>query len=112
VKNGELKHCKHNKVRFLGFDIKVLKRKKESVVRTRKMLSFKKLKSRISARKRGLESRFEKAIFHTYESEKLKILKHLMKGMKIKMSIKEAVRLLAFKDAIELNNLTKLQGNK
>jgi len=112
LKYSELKHCRDNKVRFLGFDIKVLEKKEGNIVETRKILSFRKLRNRISSRKRSIEYRFEKAIFHTYESEKLKILKYLMQGRKIKMSIKEAGRLLALKDATELNNLIKLQGNK
>ena len=72
-------------------------RKERSVVETRKILSFKKLRNRIFGRKRDMESCFEKAIFYTYESEKLKILKYLTKGRKIKMSINEDGRLLVLK---------------
>lgn len=112
LKNGELKHWGDNKVHFLGFDIKVPGRKERAIVGTRKILNFKKLRNRLSARKLGMESRLDKALFNTYKSEKLKMLKNLMKGRKIKMSIKEAVRLLSLKDSMELSNLAELKGKK
>lgn len=62
LKEGNLIHAKDNKVEFLGFDIKVLKRNERAVVETRKILSFKKLRNRLTSRKDVMEARFEKAI--------------------------------------------------
>lgn len=112
LKNCELKHWRDNKVHFLGFDIKMPGRKEKAIVEDRKILNFKKLKNRLFARKSSMESRLSKVFFDTYKSEKLKMLKNLMKGKKIKMSMKEAVRLLSLKDSMELINLTELKGKK
>ena len=46
LKGGDLAHGSHNVVRFLGFDIKIPSRKERSVVETRKILSFKKIRNR------------------------------------------------------------------
>ena len=112
LSEGDLIHCRDNKVQFLGFDIKVPSRKERSIVETRKILSFKKIKNRLSNRKRMMESRFEKAILKSYETEKLKILKALMKGKKDKDLQVETVKILALKDAYELKNQMILENLK
>jgi len=112
LKKGNLIHAKDNKVQFLGFDIKVPGRKERAVVETRKILSFKKIRNRLTSRKNVMESRFEKAIFGAYEAQKLKFLKALMKGKKDKIARKEAIDLLALKDAYKLQEQMELKGNK
>ena len=84
LKEGELLHAKDNKIQFLGFDIKVPGRKERMVVETRKILSFKKIRNRLTSLKDVMESHFEKAILRAYEAQKLKLLKALMKGKRIK----------------------------
>ena len=112
LKEGDLLHSKDNKVRFLGFDIKVPKRKDRAVVETRKILSFKKIRNRLTSRIHEMESRFEKSIFNTYESRKLKILKTLMKDRKDGVSREDVIEPLAHKDADALHNRAILMGNK
>ena len=112
LKEGTLIHAKDNKIRFLGFDIKVPGRKERAIVETRKILSFKKIRNRLTSRKNVMEARFEKAIFKTYEAQKLKILKALLKGKKDKIACKEAVNLVALKDAYELQEQMELKGSK
>lgn len=112
LKERDLVHSKDNKVQFLGFDIKIPKRKDRAVVETRKILSFKKIRNRLTSRKREMESRFEKAIFSTYESQKLKVLKTLAKGKKDGVAQKDAMNTLVYKDAHELHNRAILEGNK
>jgi hypothetical protein len=75
LKEKNLIHAKNNKVEFLGFDIKVPGRKQRAIVETRKILSFKKIRNRLTSRKDAMESRFEKAIFRAYEARKIKLLK-------------------------------------
>lgn len=91
LKEGNLIHAKDNKVKFLGFDIKVPGRKQRAVVETRKNLSFKKIRNRLTSRKNAMEARFEKAIFKSYEAQKLKLLKALMQGKKDKIACKESI---------------------
>lgn len=112
LKEGNLIHAKNNKVQFLGFDIKVPGRKEREIVETRKILSFKKIRNRLTSRKDVMESRFEKAILKAYEAQKLKFLKALMKGKKDKITRKEAIDLLALKDAYELQEQIELKGSK
>lgn len=112
LKESNLIHANNNKVQFLGFDIKVPGRKERAVVETRKILSFKKIRNRLTSRKDVMESRFEKAILKSYEAQKLKILKALMKDEKDKETRKEAIDLLALKDAYALQEEIKLKGNK
>jgi hypothetical protein len=70
LKEKNLIHAKNNKVEFLGFDIKVPGRKQRAIVETRKILSFKKIRNRLTSRKDAMESRFEKAIFQSLRSSK------------------------------------------
>lgn len=112
LKEGNLIHAKDNKVQFLGFDIKVPGRKERAIVETRKILSFKKIRNRLTSRKDVMESRFEKAILRAYEAQKLKFLKALMKGKKDKIARQEAIDLLALKDAYELQEHMELKGSK
>lgn len=112
LKEGELLYSKDNKVRFLGFDIKVPKRKDRAIVQTRKILSFKKIRNQLTSRIHAMESRFEKSILNTYESLKLKILKTLMKDRKNGVSRKDVIEPLAYKDAVALHNRAILMGNK
>ena len=113
LSEGDLIHCRDNKVQFLGFDIKVPnKRMERKVVEVRKILSFKKIRNRLINRKRMMEARFEKSILKSYEAEKLKLLKAMMKGKKEKVSQTEIVETLALKDAYELKDKIGLEGNK
>ena len=112
LKEGNLIHAKDNKVQFLGFDIKVPGRKERAIVETRKILSFKKIRNRLTSRKDVMESRFEKAILRAYEAQKLKFLKALMKDKKDKIARQEAIDLLALKDAYELQEHMELKGSK
>jgi retron-type reverse transcriptase len=112
LKGGDLIHGKDNKASFLGFDIKVPSRKDRAVVKTRKILSFKKIKDRISARKRAIEARFEKAIMKVYESHKLKTLKALMKGEKRENITENVAKYIASKDAKDLMKGVEMSGIK
>ena len=112
LKEGDLIHAKDNKIQFLGFDIKVPGRNERAIVETRKILSFKKIRNRLTSRKDVMESRFEKAILKAYEAQKLKFLKALMKGKKDKIVRKESIDLLALKDAYELHERIELKGSK
>ena len=111
LKEGNLIHAKDNKVKFLGFDIKVPGRKQRAVVETREILSFKKIRNRLTSRKDAMEARFEKAIFKSYEAQKLKLLKALMQGKKDKIACKESINLLVIKDAYELHDHIELKGS-
>ena len=112
LSEGDLIHCRDNKVRFLGFDIKVPQRKDRDVVENRRILSFKKIKNRLTNRKRMMEARFEKSILKSYEAEKLKLLKALMKSKKDKVLQVDAIKTLALKDAYELKDKMTLEGDK
>jgi hypothetical protein len=112
LKEGNLINAKNNKVEFLGFDIKVLGRKDRVVVETRKILSFKKIRNRLTSRKSAMESRFEKAMLKSYEVQKLKFFKALLKSEKDKALQKVAIDSLALKDALELQDRVNLEGNK
>lgn len=82
------------------------------IFETRKIVSFKKIRNRLTSRKDVMESRFEKAIFKAYEAQKLKFLKALIKSKKDKIIHKEAIDLLALKNAYELQEQIKLKRNK
>ena len=112
LEEGNLIHAKDNKVEFLGFEIRVPARKQRAIVETRKILSFKKIRNRLTSRKNVMEARFEKAIFRSYEAQKLKFLKALMQNKKDKIVCKKSIDLLAIKDARELYNYIELKGSK
>ena len=112
LSEGDLIHCRDNKVQFLGFDIKVPKREDRDVVENRRILSFKKIKNRLTNRKRMMETRFEKSILKSYEAEKLKLLKAMMKGKKDRILQVDAVKTLALNDAYELKDKMTLEGEK
>lgn len=59
-----------------------------------------------------MEARFEKAIFRSYEAQRIKLLKALMQNKKGKIVSKKSISLLAIKDAYELYNYVELKGNK
>jgi hypothetical protein len=112
LKKGGFLRSTDNKVRFLGFDIKVPKKKDRAVVDNRKILSFKKIRNRLTSRIHEMESRFEKSILNTYKSLKLQILKTLMKSRKNGVPRKDAMEPLAYKDAVALYNRAVLMENK
>lgn len=112
LKEGNLFHAKVNKVEFLGFDIKVPGRNERAVVETQKILSFKKIRNRLTSRKNVMEARFEKAVLRAYEAQKLRLLKALMGDKKVKFTRNEVINLLAHKDAYELLDLIELKSAK
>jgi hypothetical protein len=100
VKGGDLAHGSHNAVRFLGFDIKKPSREERSVVETRKILSFKKLRNRLVNRKRAMMERYEKSLSKIYETEKRKALKTLVNGKADKTEKMKILKEFAKKNAI------------
>jgi hypothetical protein len=57
VNQVNLIHATENKVRFVGFDIKIPKKEEASVLRLKKSIAFSKLRNRIKMRKSILENR-------------------------------------------------------
>jgi len=100
LKGGELIHGAHNSVRFLGFDIKIPKRNERSVVETRKILSFKKIRNRLLNRKKVMIERYENSLFKIYESEKRKMLKLILNGVNNKDEKLRLIKKVAQKDAV------------
>ena len=100
VKGGDLAHGSHNAVRFLGFDIKKPSREERSVVETRKILSFKKLRNRLVNRKCVMMERYEKSLSKIYETEKRKALKTLVNGKADKTEKMRILKEFAKKNAI------------
>ena len=111
-KVNKLIYGKDNKASFLGFDLKISGRKDRAIAKTRKILSFKKIKNKIFTRKQAMEARFEKVITKIYESQKLKALKALIKGEKRKGINKSVAKYLAIKDAKELVKEIEISGMK
>lgn len=112
IKEGKLVNGRDNKATFLGFDIKVPSRRDRAVLEARRILSFKKIKNKISARKNALEARFEKAVMKTYEAKKLKTLKTLLKNTHKVNNNESIINSLAVLDAKELMKTVKLKGIK
>jgi retron-type reverse transcriptase len=110
LKEGDLTHGRANTVKFLGFDIKTPSRNEREIVETRKILSFKKIRNRLLNRKRNMEARFEKSILKTYEAQKLRQLKVLMKGKEVDNVT--GVEKLALLDARSLSKKALLEGSK
>ena len=100
LKGSDLAHGSHNVVRFLGFDIKIPSRKERSVVETRKILSFKKIRNRLVNRKRVMNERYEKSLSKIYESEKRKALKTLVNSKADKTEKIKILKEFAKKNAI------------
>lgn len=59
-------HSRSNKVRFLGFDLKTPSRNSRSVVNTRKIISFKKLRNRMVNKKLILQQKYETMLKKVY----------------------------------------------
>jgi len=59
LKGGDLAHGAHHLVRFLGFDIKILKQDERAVVEIRKIPSFKKMRSRLLNWKKAMVERYD-----------------------------------------------------
>lgn len=112
LKDGKLIHGRDNKASFLGFDIKIPSKKNRTVVETKKILSFKKIKNQISARKRTLETRFETAILKVYESLALRTIKAEMKEGKGKRFTHKTAKTISTKNAKEIMKNIKLNANK
>lgn len=112
MKEGNLFNAKVNKVEFLGFDIKIPRRNERAVVETQRILSFKKIRNRLTSRKDAMEARFEKAILKAYEAQKLRLLKTLMSDKKVKFTRSQVIDVLAHKDAYELLDLIELKNAK
>lgn len=112
MKKNDFINVKANKVEFLDFDIKILKRNDLNVVETRKTLSFKKMRNRLTSQRDAMEARFEKTILRFYETQKLRLLKALICDKKVKITRKKAIDLLAHKDAYELLDQIELKGKK
>jgi len=100
LKGGDLIHGAHNSVRFLGFDIKIPKRNERSVVETRKILSFKKIRNRLLNRKKVMIERYENSLFKIYESEKRKMLKLILNGVNNKDEKLRLIKKVAQEDAV------------
>lgn len=65
-----LKYARSQKVNFLGFDIKISSKYDFNVLKTRRILSFKKLRSRLFNQKKNLSIRYS-----DYILRKFKVLK-------------------------------------
>lgn len=112
LKGGDLVHGAHNSVRFLGFDIKVPKRNERSVVETRKILSFKKMRNRLLNRKKVMVERYENSLLKIYESEKRKTLKAIVNSVATKEEKLKAIKETAQKDALnQINTQSALRDS-
>jgi retron-type reverse transcriptase len=105
LKGGELVHGAHNSLCFLGFDIKIPKRNERSVVETRKILNFKKIRTRLINRKKVMVERYENSLFKIYESERRKTLKALVSSTANKNEKMKAIKEIAQKDALRLSQI-------
>lgn len=104
-KSGQLVHGAHNSVRFLGFDIKIPKRDERSVIETRKILSFKKIRNRLLNQKKVIVERYENSLLKMYESEKRKMLKALTNSGTNKDEKLKFIKEIAQKDALNQINI-------
>lgn len=109
LKENNIVHAMYEKVDFIGFDIKAPKRSESSIVEARKIINFKKIRNRLSLKKKALEDRYQKVLLQTYEVILKKKLKILGKGGKV--NSKKKIEHLASQDAIKLHELS-LAKNK
>ena len=87
-------HGRHNKAEFLGFDLKIPGREDREVVENRRILSFKKIRNRITTRKARMEARRDKKIDKALGEGRRNMLKKLLKGKEDNESLKAAATLL------------------
>lgn len=107
LKGGELTHATHSKVHFLGFDIKTPGRKDRDVVKNRRIISFKKLRIRITNRKKALEDRYIKSLQKAYDTKVKRTLLALSKANLRKDARSKVLNQLATQEAVNIKKLTE-----
>jgi hypothetical protein len=112
LKGGDLIHARHEKFSFLGFDIKLPGRNERDIVENRRILSFKKIRNRITNRKKNLEGRFMNAMRKTYESELKSALLELSKQSTSKVDREQKVAQLARNEASNIGQKAMSIGQK
>lgn len=110
LKESGIVYALSGKVNFLGFHLKVPKRSERAVVETRKILSFKKIRNRITQRKKAIEDRYQKSLLATYDFILKSKLKRLGKGEKTDKDIK--IKQLATSDALIFHEIACLKDKK
>jgi retron-type reverse transcriptase len=81
IKGGLLAHFPSTRINFLGFNLKVPTKNERKVVSVKKVENFKKLRNRISTRKKVMSDRLDKFLLKNLEEMQLNKLKvHLKKG--------------------------------
>lgn len=110
LKDNEIVHTSSDKVKFLGFHIKVPKKLERSGIETRKILSFKKIRNRIAQRKKVIESKYQKSLLAIYNSILKEKLKRFSKKEKINRD--EKIKQLATYGAITLDKLAFSNNKK
>ena len=101
LEKSEIVYASHEKISFLGFDIKVPKRSERSVVETRRILNFKKIRNRILLKKKSIENRYQNALLQIYEVNLMRKLKALGKS-----NGKTKIEHLANQDALKLHKFS------
>lgn len=99
-------HGRKNSFQFLGFDIKNLKKNKQTVLKNKETLSFKKIKNRLISKKKIIETRYERFLFEAYKAEKLRILKKILKDNN-KVKKKVLLKNVAYNDVHNLKQKIK-----
>jgi len=102
-------HSRTNAVRFLGFDLKTPSRDARSIVNTRKILSFKKLRNRIVNKKLIMEQKYTTMLKNMYLEAKTRQLNQLLSKFANKLDIKKVCKKLS---KIELLTKLKLEIEK
>jgi len=102
LKGSDFIYLPSSSVGFLGFDLKTSKRSKRSIVETREILSFKKIRNRLTNRKKVMEKRHKKSLLKIYKSQICKMLKVLTRNATSKDEKLKALKETAQKDVLNL----------
>lgn len=102
LKGSDFVYLPNSYVGFLGFDLKISKRSKRSIVETREILSFKKMRNRLTNQKKVMEKRYKKSLLKIYKSQICKMLKILLRNAASKDEKWKALKETAQKDVLNL----------
>jgi len=98
VDNTNIYDARNNKVEFLGFEIKTPGRKERAVMENRKVIAFKKLRSRITNRVIQMDARKEKMLAKLVDQARNVIFKNLLKQNLTKEQLKAEAEKIAVKE--------------
>ena len=112
LKKKELLYYKNNQIYFIGFNLKIFSKSEIVLIKTKKNLNFKRIKTSLMLKKSIIKMHFKKVILRLYNMDKFKLFKSMIKNYNNKKFIKKIIKIMVLKSITKLDQIFQLKKDK